>query len=198
MDTIVIVWLIICIATIAIIASQHFIDKNIGETTGGKNKTDPKADVKKETVTRSLKFRKRYYFFTRSELAFYSALVEATSEDYIIFCKARVVDVIEPHHKQDTSEYKKALSHINQKHVDYLLLHKNLKVAAAIDLDGKAHVKPNQLKSNAIKSEAFRKANVPLIRFKVGEAFDAYQIQQKIINTLQYKNYISAEKELVS
>jgi hypothetical protein len=114
--------------------------------------------------TSSFLYKRKTYFFTRSENDFFG-LLQRTLEgrNVIVFPKVRVMDVLET-----TSGGLAGFNRISQKHVDYLLVSlPNFQPVMAIELDGKSHGSEKQQARDAVKDQAFKSANLPLVRVPV-------------------------------
>jgi Protein of unknown function (DUF2726) len=114
--------------------------------------------------TSSFSYKRKPYFFTRSENDFFG-LLQRTLEgrSVIVFPKVRVADVLETN-----SGGLAGFNRISQKHVDYLLVSlPNFQPIMAIELDGKSHGSEKQQKGDAVKDQAFKSAGVPLVRVPV-------------------------------
>lgn len=130
-------------------------------------------------------YKSKTYFFTKTEAAFYRSLVDAVSDKYIIFSKVRLADLIEPNYNQNNKIYYSAFNQISRKHVDFILVDKNnLKISSAIELDGKSHFRSSTKKSDEIKNNAFKKAGLTLIRFRVKDSFDPDEIIERLNSEL--------------
>jgi Protein of unknown function (DUF2726) len=109
-------------------------------------------------------YKRKLYFFTRSENEFFG-LLQRTLEgrNVIIFPKVRVADVLE-----SAGGDRAGFNRISQKHVDFLLVSlPNFQPVMAIELDGKSHGSEKQQKRDAVKDQAFNNAGLPLVRVPV-------------------------------
>jgi hypothetical protein len=109
-------------------------------------------------------YKRKQFFFTRSENDFFG-LLQRTLEgrNVIVFPKVRVADVLETN-----SGGLAGFNKISQKHVDYLLVRlPNFQPIMAIELDGKSHGSEKQQARDAVKDQAFKSANLPLVRIPV-------------------------------
>jgi hypothetical protein len=109
-------------------------------------------------------YKRKSYFFTRSENEFFG-LLQRTLEgrNVIVFPKVRVADILETNNGGLAG-----FNRISQKHVDYLLVSlPNFQPVMAIELDGKSHGSEKQQARDAVKDQAFKSANLPLVRVPV-------------------------------
>ncbi len=116
------------------------------------------------TKTSSFYYKRKQFFFTRSENDFFG-LLERTlkGRNVMVFPHVRVADVLET-----SSGGLAGFNRISQKHVDYLLVSlPNFQPVMAIELDGKSHGSQKQQQRDAVKDQAFKSAGVPLVRVPV-------------------------------
>jgi Protein of unknown function (DUF2726) len=109
-------------------------------------------------------YKRKSYFFTRSENDFFG-LLQRTLEgrNMIVFPKARVADVLET-----AGGGLAGFNRISQKHVDFLLVSvPDFQPVMAIELDGRSHGSEKQQARDAVKDQAFKSANLPLVRVPV-------------------------------
>jgi Protein of unknown function (DUF2726) len=114
-------------------------------------------------------YKRKTYFFTRSENEFFGLLQRTLKErtlegrNVIVFPKVRVADILET-----SSGGLAGFNRISQKHVDYLLVSlPDFQPILAIELDGKSHRSEKQQARDAVKDQAFKSANLPLVRVPV-------------------------------
>lgn len=122
--------------------------------------------------------------FTRAELSFYRALQEATTDQYLVFGKVRVADVLKPQ-TENRGDWQRAFNKISAKHFDFVLCDRDsLKVLAAVELDDSSHQRVDRIKRDDFLNQAVESAGLPLIRFPVQTAYDREAIQRHIAQTL--------------
>jgi hypothetical protein len=108
------------------------------------------------------------------------ALEKAVGEDYRIFGKVRLADVV------DTEVYRgvgdKAFSLIAYKHVDFLLCDKqDSSIVCAIELDDRTHLSGMRRIKDAEKEYALNSAAIPLVRFPVATSYSLNGIKVKVL-----------------
>ncbi len=112
-----------------------------------------------------LEFKRKGKFFTKSELQYYGALLEALQGHYIVFPKVRLSDVLEAQGEKRYSHY----SRIRAMHFDFLVLSHDFVPLLALEIDGKSHNNQKQQKFDATKNEACRVAGFALERVRIGD-----------------------------
>ena len=166
--------LIIIVLILAYKLIQKESRKKKAKTKPAPTKNTPSTKAEKE-----YEYKKKGYFFTKAESAFYRNLVKATEEHYIVLSKVRIADLIEPNYTPYTETYGKAFNKISRKHVDFVLIDKQkLMISAAIELDDSSHEKANRKKSDHIKNMAFKNAGLALFRIKKGTDFNSDKLKE--------------------
>ena len=118
--------------------------------------------------------------FTPAELKFYKILEEVV-EEYKIFGKVRVADIIKVDSEKARGNYLKYFNKIARKHVDFLLCDPGtLEPVAAIELDDSSHETAERAERDVFLDKAFKMAELPLLRFKVRAKYDKIEIKKRI------------------
>ena len=118
--------------------------------------------------------------FTPAELKFYKILEEVV-EEYKIFGKVRVADIIKVDSEKARGNYLKYFNKIARKHVDFLLCDPGtLEPVAAIELDDSSHETAERAERDVFLDKAFKMAELPLLRFKVRAKYDKIEIRKRI------------------
>lgn len=123
--------------------------------------------------------------FTPAERSFLYILDSAISDNYRIFGKVRVADVITPKKGIDRKKWQTAFNKISAKHFDYVLCCKDtLKVIAVIELDDKSHKKKSSQERDKFLEAACVSANLKLIRFPAKASYVITQVSETIENAI--------------
>ena len=115
---------------------------------------------------------KRIYFrrsrlLTPAELRFFHTLQAATKNEFWIFPKVRIADLVDIHGLR-TRQWWRKFAQISQKHADFVLAdRKTLEVLAVIELDDNSHQTGDRRRRDALINSVFLEANIPLRRFQV-------------------------------
>jgi hypothetical protein len=117
--------------------------------------------------------RPRRIYFPRSRLLspaerqFFHTLETVVGENFWVFAKVRVADLIEVRGLYG-SDWWAAFSRVSQKHVDFLVTsRKTLEVLMAIELDDRSHQMGDRQKRDDLLNAVFLQAGIPLIRFNL-------------------------------
>ncbi|MBS6517737.1 MAG: DUF2726 domain-containing protein [Clostridium sp.] len=101
---------------------------------------------------------------TKREYAFYRLLKkEADARDLLICPKVGLKDLMEVTIQKNYLQYFRKIS---QKHVDFVICDKNLRVLFAVELDDSSHDTTDAKKRDLFKDQAFKAAKIPLRRIR--------------------------------
>jgi Protein of unknown function (DUF2726) len=121
---------------------------------------------------------------TPAEQRFYEALDEAVDGRLMIFSKVRVADLLNVTSESRPARHRVFCS-IACKHVDFLLVEpQNLRPLAAIELDDSTHRRVNRRKRDELLDDLFKKAELPLLRFKACSVYSPRWIQAQVEEAL--------------
>ncbi|MEM6811263.1 MAG: DUF2726 domain-containing protein [Pseudomonadota bacterium] len=125
-----------------------------------------------------LPYYSRNFLLSKAELRFFKMLQASVGDEYLIFSKIRIADVI----NCSDQNWKKGYGwKITSKHIDFLLCEpESTKIIAAIELDDKSHNLPHRRKRDIFVNKAFESANIPLVRFEVSRGYDIAFLHKKL------------------
>ncbi|MCX5783834.1 MAG: DUF2726 domain-containing protein [Elusimicrobia bacterium] len=126
------------------------------------------------------------YLFTQAERRFLESLDKAVSQDYKIFGKIRLADIIEPEKYLSRQRWRGYFNRISSKHIDFVICSKaDLSLLCAIELDDSSHHHFDRECRDAFVDKALESAKVPLIRFPVKASYDVAEVKAKIEGILR-------------
>lgn len=136
-------------------------------------------------LCRGVKYRYKRIdlLFTPTERLFFHALKEATADQYHLFGKVRVADVLTPDIKR--KHWQGAFNKISSKHFDYVLCNDQLQVVAAIELDDASHQQKVRIKRDQFLNAACRSAHFPLIRFEPQRSYSIKHIRRTLAKQIK-------------
>ncbi|PKM91158.1 hypothetical protein CVU82_03860 [Candidatus Falkowbacteria bacterium HGW-Falkowbacteria-1] len=176
--------------------------KNLSKESDTKKETDiegTKQDksgyVSEEVVEiESQSYDKREYFFSVAELKFFEILKEIIGDNYYIFPKVRICDIVNSKEKRNYSQFNR----IKSKHVDFLICTKSpIKSKIVVELDDSSHNYQSRIERDKFVDEVFASAGIPIVHVKVKSFYD----KEALIKELQkaYKTkYILVKKNKLS
>ena len=126
-------------------------------------------------------YQKRPSLFTPAERVFLSALKDAAGDDYRVFGKVRIADVLAPHDRLNNAARQAALNKICAKHFDYVLCSPDdLSFVCAIELNDKSHQREDRQARDRFIADACRVAGLPLLTFPVQRHYSSIAIAHAI------------------
>ena len=119
-----------------------------------------------------------------AEKKFYEALDQAIDGRVMILSKVRVADLLSLT-SQSAPARQRVFRSIACKHVDFLLAEaQNLRPLAAIELDDSTHRRTDRRKRDELLDDLFKKAELPLLRFKTASAYSPRSIEAQLDEAL--------------
>lgn len=139
-------------------------------------------------------YNKREYFFSVAELKFFGVLKEVIGDNYYIFPKVRICDIVNSKEKGNYAQFNR----IKSKHVDFLICTKNpIKAKIVIELDDSSHNYQSRIKRDKFVDGVFASAGIPIVHVKVKSFYD----KEALIKELQkaYRTrYVFVDKDKLS
>lgn len=141
-----------------------------------------------------LKFRRKSSHFryesqeeilSSTEHSFFLALKESLSNDYEIFAKVRITDVLTPDEIFNVRSCSAAIYRIPPKHFDYILCEKRtLTIVAVLELDDTNNIRREARAKSSFVEKACMTAGFKLLRFPSRSSYRAQVVRDVIINSL--------------
>lgn len=136
-------------------------------------------------------YKSRNFIFTPAEKNFLIVLKSAVSNNYHIYGKIRLADLIEPDFdkKRNDQKWWKTFNAISQRHVDFVVADENHNFICAVELNDISHKEKDRIKSDKIKTLAFDSANMPLIFIQCSNKYSETDIKEQLTKAvLKYIN----------
>jgi len=128
--------------------------------------------------------------FTPAERSFLGVLDLAVADQYRIFGKVRIADILLPAKGLSKSHWQIAFNKVSAKHFDFVLCNKQtLEVVAVIELDDKSHQKAKTQHRDSLIASVCATAGLPLVRFAAKSSYQVTEIQQQIQAELTVKSH---------
>jgi hypothetical protein len=142
-----------------------------------------KAGAKKPSRAQpSYQYRKKSFFMTKAEHAFYTQLDSLYGERYFIFPQVHLSEFLD--HTVTGQDWRAALGAIQRKSVDYVICDKAyVRPLVAIELDDHTHERADRVKRDNLVESICAQAGMPLVRF-TSTSTSADDIQKKMSNVL--------------
>jgi hypothetical protein len=135
-----------------------------------------------------LPYQKKWYLLSPAELDFYQVLRQTVGDDYLIFAKVRLLDLLWlPDNMQNRILY---IRRVASKHVDFMLCDpQTVAPALVIELDDASHQLPERQERDIFLNEVLRVAGIPLLRVPVRKSFSAPALRGQILETLSVPSW---------
>ncbi|TXI20742.1 MAG: DUF2726 domain-containing protein [Nitrosomonas sp.] len=120
-----------------------------------------------------------------TEHSFFLALKESLANDYEIFAKVRISDVLTPDEIFNLRNCNAALYRTLPRHFDYILCEKHtLSIVAVIKLEDKNHIQREVRAHDRFVEKACRAAGFKLLRFSTRSGYCVQAVREIVINSL--------------
>ncbi|MGX2040515.1 DUF2726 domain-containing protein [Methylocaldum sp. MU1018] len=131
-------------------------------------------------------FRKQDFLFSPEQRVFFFALKQAVGEDYEIFGKVPVIELISPRDKEPRHGTTKAFDQVADRCLDFVLCGKtDLAVACALELCEHAPSGKRSAPSGDPLRTVCETAGLPLVRIEAGPLYDAAEIKQAVASAVR-------------
>jgi len=120
---------------------------------------------------------------TPAEKAFLDAIDSAVGDQYRIFTKVRLADLVKPKiHKSSGSEWRASFNQIQSKHVDFVLCNpQSMVVKFVVELDDKSHLRKDRSDRDEFVDGVLKSAGINVIRFVAKAGYSTPDIADKLI-----------------
>jgi hypothetical protein len=123
--------------------------------------------------------------FSPAERSFLGVLDQAVGEDYRVFGKVRIADVVQPQRGMDKSSRQKALNRVSAKHFDFVLCAKgDLAVVCTIELDDQSHQERKRRARDAFLVALCQAISLPLIQVPAQHAYSVQELRATVLSAL--------------
>lgn len=130
----------------------------------------------------SYNYERRLYLFTQAERSFLGVLDLAISDQYRIFGKVRVADVLKVPRGLSRSEWQTAFNKISAKHFDFVLADpKTLEVKYVIELNDMSHRSEKRAERDQFLREACRSADLRLIEVDAKRSYTVAELTTLLV-----------------
>ena len=129
-------------------------------------------------------YTQKQALFSPAERSFLGVLEQAVAEEYRVFGKVRVADVVEPQRGLSNGNRQKAFNRI--KHFDFVLCSKDdLSVVCAVELDDQSHQQRKRQERDAFLVGLCRAIALPLIQVPAKRSYSVPELRAKVLETLR-------------
>lgn len=132
-----------------------------------------------------LLYQKHSALFSPDDRVFFRALKQAVGDEYEIFGKIRVADVVLPKKGASRKDSRLAFNPIAGRHFDFVLCDRdNLTIACAIQLFDKTNPERHGEPTDDPLKPICENVGLPLVRFQIKAEYTAQELQEKLRKTM--------------
>jgi len=142
--------------------------------------------IKSRRTTR-ITYQRQNFLLSQEEKQLYAALYQAVGEDYVIFAKIRVDDLVSPRSSPKGDQAWEELEALEETHFNFVLSSKtDLSIACAIQLiQHKTHDQKTNPTGGALLKVICQSAGLPLVRLEAGPFYDTVDIREAIAEAVK-------------
>jgi very-short-patch-repair endonuclease len=123
---------------------------------------------------------------TPAETAFFASLQLAVGEDFALFSKVRLADVIEVRPGLVNKFRMRAFNRICGKHLDFVICDPDsFTVLGAIELDDKSHQQSNRRQRDEFIDKGLTAAGIPILHMPAQKRYSAMKLREQVLNFLE-------------
>lgn len=129
-------------------------------------------------------YRKKYYLFSIAEKRFYDILKSFLKDEYLIFDKVRIADLL--YYPMKRRSWRAHFNRIQSKHADFVICDKNkISPLLVIELDDSSRNRYDRRKRDNFVDKIFEEAKLPILYVKNYYNNDFNELQNKIFSLLK-------------
>lgn len=126
-------------------------------------------------------YRRRGALLTRAELSFFRVLQQAVGDEFTVFAKVRVADVLKPDRRQEKPEWRASLNRITSKHFDFVICEpSSSEIYAVIELHDRSHEGSARTARDNFLREACESAGLRLIEVEARSGYAVAKIREML------------------
>lgn len=145
----------------------------------------------------SLLYVKEPFLLSKAERSFLGVLEQSIGDNYRIFSKVRVADVISVQNNTNQKNRTAAFNKIKAKHFDFIIVGKeDFSIIGAVELDDKSHKQSDRLKRDIFLNTVCETAGLKLFRFEAKKSYLVKEIRHTLDEYL-CNNALNTEPESV-
>jgi very-short-patch-repair endonuclease len=123
---------------------------------------------------------------TQAETAFFASLQLAVGEDFFLFSKVRLADIIEVRPGLSNKFRMRAFNRICGKHLDFVICDPDsFTVLGVIELDDKSHQQSNRRQRDAFIDKALSAAGIPILHMPAQKRYSAQKLRDQVLDFLE-------------
>lgn len=130
-------------------------------------------------------YQSRQFLCSPAELEFMRVLEVVVQQQFLIFAKVRLLDIVEPAKGLSSRHAHGARNRVIQKHVDFVLCNPaDTRIRAVIELDDSSHGAGRSKESDGLKNEILAATGIPIVRFRAASRYHPREVHARISQAL--------------
>ncbi len=123
---------------------------------------------------------------TMAEINFFEVLVEAVGDDFALFSKVRLADVVVPQPGLSNSVRMRAFNRISAKHVDFVICDpESYIVLGVVELDDRSHLQEARRDRDEFVDGALEAAGIPILHVPAQRRYSAMKLRRQVLDCLE-------------
>lgn len=130
-------------------------------------------------------FEMREFLFSPAERSFLGVLEQALDNQYRVFGKVRLGDIVKPAKGLTPSKRTSASNRVKQKHVDFVICSAtDLTVRGVVELDDQSHAREDRVKRDDFVNQVLLAAKIPIIHFSAKKGYSLQEVRARLAECL--------------
>ncbi len=130
-------------------------------------------------VQGALPYQRKDYLLTKAERSFYGALQNAVGNQYLIFAKVRLADLV--FIPARTEKRQTHFNRIQSKHIDFVLCdHGEIRPLLAIELDDSSHTRSDRQDRDNFVDAALAAAGLPILHVPARAGYNVQELANAV------------------
>ena len=129
-----------------------------------------------------LQYERRAHLMTPAERSFFGVLEQALEQNWYIFSKVRLEDIIQVKKGIDKKKAFGLRNRIKSRHIDFILCdRKTLETVMCIELDDASHKRKDRIERDKFIDSALSVADVPIVRIPAKASYSVEFIKSQLL-----------------
>ncbi|MEZ6129980.1 MAG: DUF2726 domain-containing protein [Planctomycetaceae bacterium] len=135
-------------------------------------------------ITPDLPYQRKDYLLTKAERSFLGVLQNAVGNQYLIFAKVRLADLV--FIPRGTDKRQSHFNRIQSKHIDFVLCdHDVVRPLLAIELDDSSHNRADRQERDGFVDSALAAAGLPILHVTARSGYNVQELANAIQQQIQ-------------
>ena len=136
---------------------------------------------KKKAGDKAHHFERQNALMSPAELKFFRALEAAVGDNFRVFSKVRLADIVQPEGTEGRGAWQSAFNMIQSKHVDFVVCDPaTMEFRLVVELDDKSHERNDRAERDQKVDDILAQAGIPIVHFPAKAAYSIEEIQSRI------------------